>query len=207
MLRKPDESDQANLATGRIAALDRARTFITLSVLVHHSVLNYTYFGEGDKKDWLGFDLVVLFNDSYFMALMFFISGLFVRDGLERKRPAIFLRDRAWRLGVPFLISIFLVGISLYIRLRMKESPIFEHVKSSGMTSANPLIEGPQHCHLLCIAQRHRSIAVQIVALLDHLRFCGRACLECLHQVFVVALSGRGRCQQRDAGGNMTQDR
>ena len=44
-----------------------------------------------------------------------------------------------WR--IPFLISIFLVGISLYIRLRMKESPIFEHVKSSGMTSANPLVE------------------------------------------------------------------
>ncbi|HEX6124353.1 MAG TPA: MFS transporter, partial [Pyrinomonadaceae bacterium] len=44
-----------------------------------------------------------------------------------------------WR--IPFLISIFLVVISLYIRLRMQESPIFQHVKSSGMTSANPLIE------------------------------------------------------------------
>ena len=44
-----------------------------------------------------------------------------------------------WR--IPFLISIFLVGISLYIRLRMKESPIFQHVKNSGTTSANPLIE------------------------------------------------------------------
>jgi len=44
-----------------------------------------------------------------------------------------------WR--IPFLISIFLVAISLYIRLRMKESPIFEHVKSAGMTSANPLVE------------------------------------------------------------------
>ncbi|MCC7308624.1 MAG: MHS family MFS transporter [Acidobacteria bacterium] len=44
-----------------------------------------------------------------------------------------------WR--VPFLISIFLVGISLYIRLRMKESPIFSQIKSTGMTSANPLIE------------------------------------------------------------------
>ncbi len=44
-----------------------------------------------------------------------------------------------WR--IPFLISIFLVGISLYIRMRMKESPIFEQVKSAGMTSANPLIE------------------------------------------------------------------
>ena len=44
-----------------------------------------------------------------------------------------------WR--IPFLISIFLVAISLYIRLRMQESPIFQHVKASGMTSANPLIE------------------------------------------------------------------
>ncbi len=44
-----------------------------------------------------------------------------------------------WR--IPFLISIVLVGVSLYIRLRMKESPIFEQIKSSGMTSANPLVE------------------------------------------------------------------
>jgi MFS family permease len=44
-----------------------------------------------------------------------------------------------WR--IPFLVSILLVVVSLYIRLRMEESPIFEKVKSSGMTSANPLIE------------------------------------------------------------------
>ena len=47
----------------------------------------------------------------------------------------------AWGWRVPFLISIFLVGISLYIRVRMKESPIFQHIKSSGMTSAKPLKE------------------------------------------------------------------
>jgi MFS family permease len=52
-----------------------------------------------------------------------------------------------WR--IPFLISIFLVAISLYIRLRMKESPIFHHVKSSGMTSANPLIEAFTKWHNL----------------------------------------------------------
>jgi MFS family permease len=44
-----------------------------------------------------------------------------------------------WR--IPFLVSILLVVVSLYIRLRMEESPIFQHVKSSGMTSANPLVE------------------------------------------------------------------
>lgn len=47
----------------------------------------------------------------------------------------------SWGWRVPFIISIFLVGISLYIRLRMKESPIFQHIKSAGMTSAQPLKE------------------------------------------------------------------
>jgi len=46
-----------------------------------------------------------------------------------------------WGWRIPFLISIFLVGISLYIRLRMKESPIFQQIKSAGMTSAKPLKE------------------------------------------------------------------
>src|ERR1700716_1815325 len=115
MLRKPDESDQAMMAPVRIVALDRALTFVTLLVLLHHSVINYTYFGHGDPMRWLGFDLVVLFNDSFFMAFMFFVSGLFVRDSLVRKGAAVFLRERAWRLGVPFLISIFvLMPIAYY---------------------------------------------------------------------------------------------
>ena len=109
MLRKPDESNQAQIAPARIVPLDRARMFVILLVLLHHSVINYTWFGHGDPMRWLGFDLVVLFNDSFFMALMFFISGLFVRDSLARKGWAVFLRDRAWRLGVPFLISVFVL--------------------------------------------------------------------------------------------------
>jgi len=48
-------------------------------------------------------------------------------------------KDWGWR--VPFLISLILVLISLYIRLQMKESPIFEQIKSTGMTSAAPLKE------------------------------------------------------------------
>jgi MFS family permease len=44
-----------------------------------------------------------------------------------------------WGWRVPFLISLLLVGVSMYMRLRMKESPIFKQIKSSGMTSAQPL--------------------------------------------------------------------
>jgi len=47
----------------------------------------------------------------------------------------------SWGWRLPFIISIFLVGISLYIRLRMKESPIFQHIKSTGMRSTQPLKE------------------------------------------------------------------
>jgi peptidoglycan/LPS O-acetylase OafA/YrhL len=109
MLLGSGGSDQVAMAGPRIAALDRARTFVILLVLLHHSVINYTWFGNGDAMRWLGFDLVVLFNDSFFMAFMFLISGLFVRDSLARKGPAMFLRDRAWRLGVPFLISVLVL--------------------------------------------------------------------------------------------------
>lgn len=44
-----------------------------------------------------------------------------------------------WRY--PFWISILLVGVSVYIRLKMAESPLFSKLKAEGKTSANPLKE------------------------------------------------------------------
>jgi len=44
-----------------------------------------------------------------------------------------------WGWRIPFLASIILVTISLYIRLKMRESPIFAQIKSSGMSSTHPL--------------------------------------------------------------------
>jgi len=60
---------------------------------------------------------------------------LFVQNAMSREAFS------AWGWRVPFIISIFLVGISLYIRMRMKESPIFQQIKSAGMTAAQPLKE------------------------------------------------------------------
>jgi surface polysaccharide O-acyltransferase-like enzyme len=115
MPQEPDHSDQAMAAPARIVPLDRARTFIILLVLLHHSVVNYTYFGTGDRMRWLGFDLIVLFNDSFFMAFMFLVSGLFVHDSVRRKGAAVFLRNRGWRLGMPLLLSIFvLIPVAYY---------------------------------------------------------------------------------------------
>src|SRR5882672_7883286 len=45
----------------------------------------------------------------------------------------------AWGWRIPFLLSIVLVSISLYIRLKMKESPIFTSIKAAGTSSLQPL--------------------------------------------------------------------
>ena len=47
----------------------------------------------------------------------------------------------AWGWRIPFLASIFLVGISLYIRLRLQESPLFAQMKATGQTSRAPIAE------------------------------------------------------------------
>src|SRR4051794_39311058 len=89
-------------AKSRNLSLDRARTFLTLVVLIHHAVIPYTYFGHTDPKSWIGFDMIVLATDSFFMALFFFLSGLFVWPGIARKGPLNYLQDRLLRLGLPF---------------------------------------------------------------------------------------------------------
>jgi MFS family permease len=47
----------------------------------------------------------------------------------------------AWGWRLPFILSAVLVGISIYIRLRMKESPLFAKIKSEGKISKNPIKE------------------------------------------------------------------
>ncbi len=47
--------------------------------------------------------------------------------------------DWGWRL--PFLISILLLGVSLWIRLQLEESPVFQRMKEEGTTSKAPLTE------------------------------------------------------------------
>ncbi|MGA7804774.1 acyltransferase family protein [Bradyrhizobium sp.] len=116
-MQERPESSQSLMVAERIVPLDRARTFLTFLVVLYHSVINYTHFGiGGDRMRWLGFDLIVLFNDSFFMACMFFISGLFVHDSLARRGAANFLSIRAWRLGIPYLVSIFVLMPIAYFR-------------------------------------------------------------------------------------------
>jgi len=47
----------------------------------------------------------------------------------------------SWGWRVPFLLSIFLLAISVYIRLQLSESPVFIEMKASGKTSSAPLTD------------------------------------------------------------------
>src|SRR3982075_2861287 len=47
----------------------------------------------------------------------------------------------AWGWRIPFLVSVLLLGISVWIRLRLNESPVFQKMKDEGKTSKAPLTE------------------------------------------------------------------
>ena len=44
----------------------------------------------------------------------------------------------AWGWRIPFLLSLLMVAIAIYIRLRLQETPIFQAIKARGQTSTNP---------------------------------------------------------------------
>lgn len=117
------EAHAAPRAKARNLSLDRARTFLTLVVLLHHAVIPYTYFGYTDPASWAGFDVVVLATDSFFMAMFFFLSGLFTWPGIARKAPSVFLRDRLLRLGLPFAIAALTVIPLAYYAIALRHDP------------------------------------------------------------------------------------
>ena len=110
--------------SARNLALDRARTFMTLLVLIHHAVIPYTYFGHTDAKSLLGFDGVVLFTDSFFMSAMFFLSGLFVWPSLRARDLGHIYWRPLLRLGLPFAIAaVTLMPVAYYAVALQQGSP------------------------------------------------------------------------------------
>ncbi|MGC4050021.1 MAG: acyltransferase [Paludibaculum sp.] len=104
-------------------AIGYLRAFLVVMVVAHHAALAYhpyappinatlaveprwwQAFPVVDVQRWSGALLLVGFNDIFFMSLMFFLSGLFVWPGLKAKGASSFLRDRALRLGLPFVVA------------------------------------------------------------------------------------------------------
>jgi peptidoglycan/LPS O-acetylase OafA/YrhL len=119
----PAHSQAVPKAHSRNVALDHARSFLTLVVVLHHAVIPYTHFGHTDGKSWLGFDFIVAATDSFFMAMFFFLSGLFVWPSFSHKSWAIHLRDRVLRLGLPFVIAAVTVIPIAYYAIALRQNP------------------------------------------------------------------------------------
>lgn len=70
---------------------------------------------------------------------------LLVRHGLDSNVEESIKKFNDWGWRIPFIVSIVLVGVSVYIRLKMNESPLFSKLKSEGKVSVNPLKESFGH--------------------------------------------------------------
>jgi MFS family permease len=70
---------------------------------------------------------------------------LLTRHSLDPNLATSIQKFEDWGWRIPFWVSILLVGLSVYIRLKMQESPLFARLKSEGKVSANPLKESFTH--------------------------------------------------------------
>lgn len=70
---------------------------------------------------------------------------LITRHSLDEDAAKSIAKFNDWGWRIPFLVSIILVIVSIYIRMKMKESPLFAKLKTEGKTSVNPLKESFAH--------------------------------------------------------------
>lgn len=93
--------------------------------------------------------------------------GFFVSMGVIGTTRIVLGEEMFKRSGwrIPFLLSFLLLAVSMYIRIKMKESPLFAKLKSSGKVSTNPLKEsftesGQPALRLDCAVRCHGRRAV-----------------------------------------------
>jgi len=102
----------------RLLFIDNLRWAIIVLVISMHAADTYSPLGNWyyvDRKPLSTASLLVfaawqMYLQSFFMGLLFFIAGFFVPPSLDRKGPWQFVRDRAFRLGLPVLFYMFVLG-------------------------------------------------------------------------------------------------
>lgn len=104
-------------ANKRLLYIDNIRLFVIILVVVMHLSVTYSnmgswYYTEGrflSSGEESFFSFLQTFLQAFFMGFLFLIAGYFVPGAYDRKGFAVFLRDRAIRLGIPALLFMLVV--------------------------------------------------------------------------------------------------
>ncbi len=102
----------------RLLYIDNLRWSLIMLVVSMHAAVTYSTVGSWYYTEREAISTPVLFVfvtyqaylQAFFMALLFFIAGYFVPAAFDRKGGRAFLRDRAYRLGLPVLLYMFVIG-------------------------------------------------------------------------------------------------
>ena len=111
---------QQIITNKRLLFLDQIRALmIALVITVHVAPLAFTSGWIGVRVPTTGsadtfFDVAggffLYFCNSFFMCMLFLISGYFVPRSIHKKGIACYLKDRLLRIGVPFLVGLVLIN-------------------------------------------------------------------------------------------------
>jgi len=118
----------------RLLFIDNLRWTMIILVISMHAADTYSPLGNWYYVDRRPMSAAALFTfaawqmylQSFFMGLLFFIAGFFVPASFDRKGPLQFVRERTFRLGVPVLFYMFVLG------------PVTEYFCSHSWNSTEP---------------------------------------------------------------------
>jgi peptidoglycan/LPS O-acetylase OafA/YrhL len=101
----------------RLLYIDNLRWVMIMLVVSMHAAVTYSHFGSWyymedtpvGTADSIVFGTYQATLQSFFMGFLFFIAGYFVPGAYDAKGPGRFIRDRAFRLGLPLLFFMFIL--------------------------------------------------------------------------------------------------
>ncbi len=133
-LRAPAEDTRPGQSVRRLLFIDNLRWTVILLVVSMHAADTYSPLGSWYFVDRSALSLPELITfaawqmylQAFFMGLFFFIAGFFVPSSFDRKGARRFICDRAFRLGLPVLFYMFVLG------------PITEYFLAHSWTSTEP---------------------------------------------------------------------
>lgn len=147
----------------RLDYLDNLKIFLTVLVIFHHTLLGLASYNSwylsigfictgflgcpydvdtGSLQGWIT-PALLTFNQSFFMSLFFFISGLFTPTSFDKKGTHKFLIDKFKRLGFGFALYSLVLGPTL----NMARDAVFAYNPSCGGAGSAPLPPFNIPCH------------------------------------------------------------